>query len=84
MMSKERPELDELIQRAIAKYAAMTPAERAVMHDAQRRSWVRGELGMGSDADEAAYRGANPEERKQLDAEAKVRVDRSMARHDEN
>ena len=35
----------------------MTDAELAE----QRASWVRGEMGMGSDADEAAYRAAKGE-----------------------
>ena len=35
----------------------MTDAELAD----QRASWVRGEMGMGSDADEAAYRAAKGE-----------------------
>lgn len=40
----ERPELDAMIQKARAAYDAMTPAQKREMHDAQRRSWVRGEL----------------------------------------
>lgn len=31
-------------------------AKREAMYAAQRESWVRGEMGMGNDADEAAYR----------------------------
>lgn len=42
-----RPDLDKLLAEARAKVEAMTPEERAEMHEAQRRSWVRGELGLG-------------------------------------
>jgi hypothetical protein len=37
-------ELGRLIERAVAAYKAMTPAEKREMHEAQRRSWVIGEL----------------------------------------
>lgn len=43
------PKLAALIEAA--RSHKMTPEEL----EAQRRSWVRGELGLGSDADEAAY-----------------------------
>jgi hypothetical protein len=46
------PDLSRLIEAA--KAHKMTPEER----DAQRRSFVRGQLGFGSDADEAACRDA--------------------------
>jgi len=57
---KPRPELDRLIERA--RNHVMTEAEI----QAQRESWVRGQVGMGNDADEAAARQAfrkacNPE-----------------------
>jgi hypothetical protein len=53
---KPRPELDRLIERA--RGHVMTDAEI----QAQRESWVRGQVGMGNDADEAAARKAcNPE-----------------------
>ena len=39
------PELQELLRRANAKVAAMTPAEKEAMLRAQRDSWVRGEMG---------------------------------------
>jgi hypothetical protein len=38
------PELLALIAKARAQFEAMSPAERAAMLQAQRRSWVRGEL----------------------------------------
>lgn len=38
-------ELQELLSRAKAKVAAMTPAEKEAMLRAQRDSWVRGEMG---------------------------------------
>lgn len=34
--------LDELFAKAKARVAAMTPAERAAMYEAQRQSWIRG------------------------------------------
>ena len=37
-------ELGRLIERAVAAYKAMTPTEKREMHEAQRRSWVIGEL----------------------------------------
>jgi hypothetical protein len=53
-----RPErdIDALLKRAFAHVAAMTPEERAAMYQAQRESWVRGEMGIGNDADEARAR----------------------------
>lgn len=52
------PELTELLARARATVDAMTPDQRAEMYRQQRESWVVGEAGFGSDADEAAYRAA--------------------------
>ena len=49
-------DLTQLIEEAKAKVEAMTPDERRAMYAAQRASWVRGEMAMGSDSDEAAYR----------------------------
>jgi hypothetical protein len=43
------PSLDLMIRRAVAAVEAMTPAQRAEMHQAQRESWVRGEMGMGDE-----------------------------------
>jgi hypothetical protein len=66
------------LEDAVARYKAMTPAEKEAMHEAQRNSWIRGELGMGSDADEAAYTHAlarNDFKRlAELNAEADARV----------
>lgn len=39
-------DLQELLRRANAKVAAMTPAEKEAMLRAQRDSWVRGEMGL--------------------------------------
>jgi hypothetical protein len=44
--STPRPELDHLMALAVRKYHAMSPEERAEMHRAQRRSWLRGEIGL--------------------------------------
>lgn len=50
------PELNRLIEEAKRKLASMTDDERRAMFEAQKASWVRGEIGMGSDKDEASYR----------------------------
>ncbi len=55
MKCPERPALSRLIEESKAAVAAMTPAEREAMWQAQRESWLRGELAMGSDADEARW-----------------------------
>ena len=39
------PDLQELLRRANAKVAAMTPEEKEAMRRAQRDSWVRAEMG---------------------------------------
>ena len=49
-------ELERLIAEAKTHYESMTPEEQDAMWKAQRESWVRGEMGIGSDADEAEYR----------------------------
>lgn len=41
-----RADLDMLVAAAIERVAKMTPAEREDMMEAQRQSWVRGELGL--------------------------------------
>lgn len=51
-------DLPNLLRAAAERFAAMSPAERERMFQAQRRSYVLGEIGMGSDKDEAAYRTA--------------------------
>ena len=60
-----------------ARNHVMTPEERR----SQRRSFVLGEAGMGSDADEAAYRRAlearDEEALARLDAESELRVARA-------
>lgn len=48
--------LDELLRRAVARFRAMTPEQQEAELRAQRESWVRGEMAMGSDADEVRYR----------------------------
>ena len=52
-MEKSRDPIAEAVAAAKAK-GPMTDAERA----AQRASFARGEIGMGSDRDEAEYRAA--------------------------
>ncbi len=83
----ERPELQAAFDRANALYNAMTPAEQARMRQRQRRSFVRAEIGFGSDADEAAYRAAlargDTEEMARLDAESKERIAAFVARFPE-
>jgi hypothetical protein len=44
-------ELSELIEKC--RHYVMSPEEI----EEQRQSWVRGEMAIGTDADEAAYRG---------------------------
>lgn len=51
-------ELSAAMERNKTDYDSMSPAERAAMLDAQRTSWVRGEMGIGVAADEAAYQAA--------------------------
>jgi len=51
-----RCELCETIAKAKEARDAMTGVEKEKMLQAQRESWVRGEMAMGSDADEARYR----------------------------
>lgn len=68
----DRDNLLRLIEAAKAR--KMTPEER----DAQCRSFVRGQLGFGSDADEAAYRDAlakgDTPALARLEAEAQARM----------
>ena len=56
-MSDKKP-IEQMLAEAKAHVAAMTPAELAAMHSEQRASWVRGEMGLGSDADEQRWRAA--------------------------
>lgn len=48
--------LEALIEKAREWDRTATPAEKEEMRRRQRESWVRGEMGIGSDADEAEYR----------------------------
>ena len=59
------PELLELIRKSVKWFEALSPEEKEAHLKAQRESWVRGEMGIGSDQDEAEYRdkmrkGINP------------------------
>ena len=38
------PKLLKLLAAAVEAYKAMTPEEKEAMHEAQRESWVRGEM----------------------------------------
>ena len=58
MADQTTPNLSALIQQAKAKLASMTLEERTAMYEAQRQSWVRGEMGLGLDAEEHAWREA--------------------------
>lgn len=40
----ERPELDRLVKEACARFDALTPVEQRAHREAQRHSWVIGEL----------------------------------------
>lgn len=40
----DRSALDALLHASVAKVNAMSPAERDAMIEAQRESWVRGEM----------------------------------------
>ena len=48
--------IDDLIERAVAAFAAMSPEEQEATLRAQRESWVRGQIALGSDRQEAEYR----------------------------
>jgi len=48
--------LQALLAAAKARWDAMPPAEQEAMLQAQRESWVRGEMAMGTDRDEAEWR----------------------------
>jgi hypothetical protein len=72
--------LETLLARAKEAWETMTETQRRDMLDEQRRSWARGEAGMGSDRDEAEYVKAlverDVERLKQLDREAAERAAR--------
>jgi hypothetical protein len=44
---KTDPELLALLEKAKARYSAMTPEQKKAMHKAQRESWVRGMMPTG-------------------------------------
>jgi hypothetical protein len=52
------PYLEDLIAKAKNLVKHMTPTDREAMLDEQAKSWVRGEMGMGSDKDEAIFKAA--------------------------
>lgn len=52
------PKLDVMIAQAEADYAALTPGQKADADRLQRESWVRGQTGLGWDADERRERAA--------------------------
>jgi hypothetical protein len=41
---KDRPELSALLAKARTAVESMTPEEKRLMHETQRKSWVIGEL----------------------------------------
>ncbi len=43
-MSKK---FEDLLAESLARYEALSPAEKAEHDEAQRQSWVRGEMAMG-------------------------------------
>ena len=71
-------DLSELIAKAVDRVKLMTPAERAEMYRAQRRSFMSAEASFGSDADERAYSRAvahgDEAEIARLEAAASARV----------
>jgi hypothetical protein len=52
-------DLQELMRKAHAAFDALTPEQQAAQRRAQRRSYVIAEMGLGSDADQAAYAAAH-------------------------
>jgi hypothetical protein len=80
--------LEELLAQAQAKYDAMTPEQQQEMWRQQRRSFIIGEAGMGSDADEKAYRAAqisgDTAKIAGLDTEANQRMQRAKKWLDDN
>lgn len=57
------PELKAAFISAMMLRKDWTPAQHQEEFNAQRASWVRGEMGIGLDAKEAAYRKALRDER---------------------
>jgi len=56
MRAERRDELDSAIDRALQAFARMTPLQQSRTRRLHRESWVRGEMAMGSDADETRER----------------------------
>lgn len=52
------PSLEALARAAAAQFAALSAEEKEAMLRRQREGWVRAEMAMGNDADEADYRRA--------------------------
>lgn len=52
----EGKDLAGLVQRANEAFERLPPEQQAAHRRAQKESWVRGEMAMGSDADEAKER----------------------------
>jgi hypothetical protein len=57
-----RPELEELFRKSKELFDSLPPDEQEAHRKAQQEIWVRGEMGIGSDTDEAAYRAAMRDE----------------------
>lgn len=72
----------ELLALARERWDQMTPAEKREMQEAQRMSYVVGEAGFGSDADEAAYakafREGDNETMDRLNKEARARMENAQ------
>lgn len=80
---KTDPEVLDLLRRA-----AKMPAATREQIEYQKRSWIIAEIGMGSDADEAAYSMAfarsDRVEMDRLDREAQKRMDLAKAHFEQN
>ena len=48
-------DLSEKIRLSIEAFKSLPQEEQDRLREEQRRSWVRGEMGMGTDRDEARY-----------------------------
>lgn len=73
-MRRMADRLDKLLSIARATWAGMSADEREAMLQVQRESWVRGEIAMGTDKDEATERRA-ARTRLESDALASVALD---------
>jgi hypothetical protein len=74
--------LTQMLEQAKKWWASASEEERERMLAEQRRSWVRGEMGMGSDRDEAerarALADEDVEKLRRLDREAAERAARGL------